>query len=191
MSTLTISKVEDRDDLYYGQYQFQARFFLPEAACLRTLDHDKIDGVIAWRSSWVQLKRQQLGTDVQNNLHTVCDQLNDLKNPYKKIIYQNWIYIYTNSFVDIATLSLGPMTFRGATEVNITHPKNTIGLKNPKHKFRTYIRSHKPTQAQTDSLHAFVDAAGGDVRASPSLKEFLTKDDIHGCRNIKIGRAHV
>ena len=81
----------------------------------------------------------------------------------------------SNSFVDIAALSLGPLTFRGASEVNVTHPKNTIGLKNPRHKFRTYIRSHKPTQDQINSLKAFVTAAGDDIRVSPSLRDFLTK----------------
>lgn len=173
MSTLQISNLEDRDDLYYGQYLYQARFFLREAGCLRKLDHDSIDQALAWRSRWNLTGENLAG--ITTNLHTVCDQLTDLKDPYKKVIYQNWVYVYTSSFADIAKLTLGPLVFRGATRANITHPKNTVGLKNPKHKFRTYVRGHKPTQSQIDSLKAFVDAAGDDIRPSPSLRTFLIK----------------
>ena len=177
MLTLTASKTEDRDDLYYGQFLYQARFFLSDSSCLRKLDHDAIDGAVAWRSRWLRTAEQLAVTTM--DLHTVCNQLNDLKNPYKKVIYQNWVYIYTSEFNDIVKLSLGPMILKGTSQANITHPKNTIGLKNPRHKFRTYIRAHKPTPEQRQHLASFIAAAGEDVRAGPGLKEFLSNPRYH------------
>lgn len=173
MSTLQISNTEDRDDLYYGLYQYQARFWLSEASCLRELDHDKIDKVIAWRHTWLQYRRVSISQGAIEDLHTVCGQLQALENPYKKVIYQNYIYIYTNSTEDIAALGAGPLNLRSTTRVNITHPKDTVGLQNPRHKFRTYVRSHKPTPEQCENLALFISAAGTDVRPSPGLKEFL------------------
>ncbi len=173
MSTLQISKIEDRDDLYFGQYSYQSRFWLPEASCLRELDHNKIDHIIAWRSSWLQTRRGMITDEIKQKLHTVCDQLLALENSYKKVIYTNYVYIYTDSFADIAELSNGPMTLRSVSKANITHPKHTIGLKNPRHNYRTYIRSHKPTPEQTQSLTSFISAAGDDIRPSPGLKDFL------------------
>jgi len=140
---------------------------------LRELDHDKIDQVIAWRHTWLQYRRNSISSDAKEDLHTVCDQLQALPNPYKKVIYQNYIHIYTNSVEDIAALSQGPMVLRGTTRANITHPKDTVGLQNPRHKFRTYVRSHKPTPEQTQNLASFISAAGADIRPSPGLKEFL------------------
>lgn len=177
LSTPMASKLEDRDDLYYGQFSYQARFFLPEASCLRTLDHDAIDSSVAWRSRW--LRTAQALAVITMDLHTVCNQLNDLKNPYKKVIYQNWVYVYTSSFDDIVKLSMGPMILKGTSQANITHPKNTIGLKHPKHKFRTYVRAHRPTAEQKQHLTAFIAAAQEDVRASPGLKEFLGSNKYH------------
>ena len=174
MLTLQISNTEDRDDLYYGQYQYQARFWLAEASCLRELGHDKIDRVIAWRHTWLQYRRNAISEGTKENLHTVCDQLQALPNSYKKVIYQNYIYIYTNSVDDIAALGAGPMNLRSTTEVNITHPKDTVGLRNPRHKFRTYVRSHRPTPEQCENLASFISAAGADLRPSPGLKEFLS-----------------
>jgi len=176
LSILIASKFEDRDDLYYGQFLYQARFFLRESSCLRELDHDKIDRTVAWRDTWVQRTRKPIAADIKNNLHTVCDQLLALKNPYKKVIYQNWVYIYTSSFDDIVSLSLGPMELRSTSQANVTHPKNTVGLKNPRHKFRTYVRAHKPTPEQKQSLASFIAAAGEDVRAGPGLKDFLSNN---------------
>lgn len=173
LSTLQISNKEDRDDLYYGRYQYQARFWLREASCLRELDHNKINAVIEWRRGWLQYRREEMSEGAKENLHTVCDQLLALPNPYKKVIYQSYIYVYTNSVDDIIALSTGPMSLRGTTEVNITHPKDTIGLQNPRHKFRTYIRSHKPSPEQCENLALFISAAGTDIRPSPGLKEFL------------------
>ena len=173
MSTLALSNTENRGDLYYGQYLYQARFYLPEASCLRDLNHKTIEQTITWRIRWDK-RFEDLKIQTQN-LHIVCDQLLALKNPYKKVIYQNWVYIYTSEFNDIVSLSAGPMVLRGTTQVNVVHPKDTIALKNPKHKFRTFIRSHKPTDGQVESLRVFVEAAGDDIRPSPSLNYFLTK----------------
>lgn len=173
MSTLQISNTEDRDDLYYGRYQYQARFWLQEASCLRDLDHDKINEVIEWRRGWLQYRRNEMSESTKEHLHTVCDQLLSLPTPYKKVIYQNYIYVYTNSVEDIVALSAGPLSLRGTAQVNITHPKDTVGLKNPRHKFRTYVWSHKPTPEQMQNLASFVSAAGADIRPSPGLKEFL------------------
>ena len=173
MSTLAPSNTENRGDLYYGQYLYQARFFLPEASCLRDLNHKTIEQTITWRIRWDK-RFEDLKIQTQN-LHIVCDQLLALKNPYKKVIYQNWVYIYTSEFADIVNLSLGPMTLRGTVQVNVVHAKDSVGLKHPKHKFRTFVRTHKPTKEQIYSLSAFVTAAGQDLRPSPSLRDFLTK----------------
>lgn len=167
----------NRDSLYYGKYLYSARFVLKEASCLRKLDHKEIDNVLNFRDLWASKRYRNITFDDRANCHIVADQLINLKNPFKHVIMgNNWLYFYTCNLEDIETLSQGPMK-RIATvgQATVICPKNTIGLKDPKYKFRTYFRSHSPTAQQIRTLDDFIDANREDVKPSIGLQTFFKR----------------
>lgn len=166
-------KVVKKNSLYYGLYQYSAQFYLKEASCLRDLDHDKINKVLSYRAAWTTNRVQDYEQDA---VHQACDCLLAVKNPYKIMVSYNWIYFYTNDVADIDYLSaVSPMTRIGdITTVKITYPKDCVGLRRPKHAFRTYVKSHNPTPEQKESLREFIKNNRKEIKASPALADFLT-----------------
>jgi hypothetical protein len=162
-----------RNKLYYGQFEYSARFHQKEISAIRQLDHQAIDRHIRYRNSWHN--RDVVSDDVKHQLHVTCDHLLLLKNPFKTMISMNWLYFYTNHPQDIDHLAtLSPMHKLGATtKIEITHTSDTIGLKNPRHAFRTYVQGHRPTEHQREHLRDFIQHNREDLRASPGLKDFL------------------
>ena len=166
-------KFQSRDSLYFGKYLYQARFRLTEASCLRITDHSAIDQTLGYQQRYRQL---HVITEIHENLHTVCDQFLGLANDYKKIIYGNWIYFYTNKISDIISLAQGPMHLNPQiSQAEITHDKNTIPLLNPQHQFRTYFRSRQVKEQQFKALREFLDSNREYVKSSSGLKSFFRK----------------
>jgi hypothetical protein len=167
-------KVVKRNSLYYGLYQYSAQFYIKEASALRILDHHAIDKTLDFRTSW---STHHVPHDDRVAVHQACDSLLNIKNPYKTMVSYNWIYFYTNDIRDIDYLiATSQMRHIGEiTTVEITHEKDTIGLKNPKYAYRTYIRSHRPTEQQIESLREFIKHGEQEIRASVGLREFLNR----------------
>lgn len=164
--------IEDRrNSLYYGKFRYVALFYIKEASALRSLDAKSIDRTIAFRNNW----RARIDEHDRRKLHETAVHLTSLSNPYKTNISYNWIYFYTNSTKDIDFLATQTsLTKQGKTrEAVVTHNKDVVGLRNPKHTFRTYIKSHRPEPHQRESLSSFVDNNSAEIRVSPGLRDFL------------------
>lgn len=166
-------EVAKRNSLYYGQFEYGARFYQKEISALRELDHQAIDRHVGYRNTW--RNRDIITSDVIHQLHVTCNHLQSLQNPFKTMISMNWLYFYTNHVEDIDHLAtLSPMKKLGSTtQVEITHARNSIGLKNPRHTFRTYVQSHRPTDHQRGFLRDFLQHNQSELRASQGLKDFL------------------
>lgn len=173
---LTLTKNFDdskRDSPFYGRFQYVARYFLREASCLRTLNHEDIDKTLSYRSSW---KWKEITPEVIQRVHTACDDLLAIADPHKITVTGNWIYFYTNTLTDIQQLSNGVMSQKGPIgRAVITHDKGTIGHKNPKFKFRTYFHSHRPTADQVLQLNNFVSNCQSEIGISPGLRDWLNQ----------------
>lgn len=172
LSTPTIN-FEDvrRDSLYYGQFLYMTRFYLKEASALRKLNHEWITEALSMRSQWGW---KHITPNVTQAAHDACDALLSISNPHKITIYSDWIYFYTNDLADIEKLTQASMIQYGQIgRAVITHNKGTIGHLNPKHKYRTYLRSHKPTQEQVTSLRQLVENSEDEIKISPGLRSWF------------------
>lgn len=128
------------------------------------------------RSMWAW-KHIEINDNIKKNVHTAFDQLKNITNPYKKTVYSNWVYFYTNDVDDINSLTNGPMKQVGSiTQAVITHERGTVGHLDPKYKYRTYFTSHRPTPEQIETFHQFVTNCGDDVKISPGFKEWLNSN---------------
>lgn len=167
-----------RDSFYYGQFRYMARFYLDKASTLRSSSHRDLDRTLDLLSArrW---NAPVVTDDIRENLHTVYDQLENLKNPHKKIIFAKWVYFYTNELQDIDSLSQGPMEMKGSVcEALITHQYGTIGQLNPKYKYRTYFSNHRPTVEQINTFRQFIENCGDEVKISPGFRDWLANQRI-------------
>lgn len=162
-----------RNSLYYGKFEYGARFYQKEISVIRKLDAEVIDESISYRNAW--RNRELITDDMKHQLHATANHLLALKNPFKTMISMSWLYFYTNNPEDIDHLArFSPLQKLGkTTRVEITHARDTIGLKNPQHVYRTYVQSHKPTDHQREFLRDFVKHNKNEIRISPGLKDFL------------------
>ena len=84
-----------KNSLYYGKFEYSARFYQKEISSLRELNHEAIDRNIGYRNQW--RNRDIISDDMRHQLHVTCNHLLELKNPFKTMISMSWLYFYTNT----------------------------------------------------------------------------------------------
>jgi hypothetical protein len=178
--------------LFYDRFEYCLGFYLDEVSCLRHLDHDSIDDTIERRKQWREIAqqrwvngRQKHGVILRRNwkeitektvtdLHALAEQLLTTRAAYKLVVSVNQGYVYTSDLNLIGQLSAMPeLTFKSHTQAQITRPKNTIQLRNPQHKFRTYFCGLKLTTEQKDQIMDFLHNQRDQIRIGPALDRWF------------------
>ena len=171
-----------RDRLFYDHFAYCMYARLPESGCLRKLDHDSIDAVLAMRRRWVNglndyyRSHRHITDDMVDNLHTICDTLLTTQHQYKLVVSSGCMRLYADNtalFAEIlsAVPSLMNVSFSRAV---INRPRNTVKLKDPVHTERSYLREIKLTEQQKRSIGTFL-LNQDSIRLSPSLTRWLTQ----------------
>lgn len=188
-SNLKFKRVE-KDRLFYDRYQYCLGFQLGEVSCLRELDHDYIDLIIARRRQWRQVSIQHWGVGLNKNilarrdreiadetvvdLHTLADTLLNSNTDFKLITSVNNAWIYTNDLQFLETVDgLDFLILKQYTEAQVNRPKDTVRLHNPKHRHRSYLSNQKLTSDEKAHLLNFFVNQQEHIRPSPSLIAFL------------------
>lgn len=166
--------------MYYDQYQYCMRVDLNEAGCLRKLSHEFIDIAIERLRSW--MNPRFVSPQTIQNLHAVCDVLLSAEHAYKLQVNPWGIYVYSNDcslFVNILALPQlddfhRPDSLK-LTQAVVNRPRNTVALKNPQHKYRSYFASRSLSENQKKSIGNFLNVNRDTVRASPGLTHWLAR----------------
>ena len=195
IKTILQFKTIVKDRLFYNRFEYAISFTLDEASCLRDLSHEEIDATIERRKEWRSIamqrwhktgtilgrqhilgrRRKDITEDTVKNLHTIADFLLTTPVDFKLVVSGNSGHIYANDlkFID----RLGQYDFlekTSYTQAQINRPKDTIQLKNPKHKFRSYFKISKITDEQKRNLTNFLHNQQEYVRISPALAHWMT-----------------
>lgn len=151
-------KTEARDRLYYKDYHYAAQFLLINASALRrTLRHDVVDDYIKHREYMSNRWNKAVSKENAQQLHNVCDMFLGFREPYKKMVYHSHIYFYTNCLEDIETAYNHPdIRYFRASKADVCLPKDVVLLKEPKHKYRTYLKERWIPEGQTPVLRKFL-----------------------------------
>jgi len=176
-------KTVSRDRLYFDQYQYCMRVNLVEAGCLRKLGHEFIDQAIARRRAWLiprtglnGMAPRNISEETSKNLHAVCDVLLSTKHKYKLQVHYWGMYMYTNDcalLIDILAVPQPPADSLKLTQAVVNRPRNTIALKNPQHKYRSYFISRSLSDNQKKSIGNFLTVNQDIIRASPGVIKWL------------------
>ena len=185
-------KTIDKDRLFYDQYTYCLGFHLDEVSCLRELNHQYIDVIIERRRQWREISLQRWTNAVQSNkniitrrakditdenvsnLHALTDVLLRSRVDFKLVTSVSSAWIYTNDIKLLEQVSeLNFLICKTYTEAVINRPKNTIRLKNPGHKYRSYLKCVKLTDEEKTHLCNFFTNQQGHARISPALLKWM------------------
>lgn len=155
------------------------------------LDHDSVEDMIQRRKIWRELARKrwmgqkaatilgmaygrEITDDIVENLHALTEMLITAPEEFKLVVSMNQAHVYTNELALIDRLdSMSILDFKTFARAQVSRPKNTVALKNPKYQFRSYFKPANLTAAQKDHLQAFLNNHSANVRVSPALREWL------------------
>jgi len=176
----------------------QAR--MPEASALRKLTHANIDYVIYLRRFWLGSQYtkpmtggypggysltnrekdmiQIISDGIVQDLYTVCDVLAAAdKSQFRHVVSGDLLRVYTNDVALLDRLLRANPTFnsREFTEAVINRPKDTILLKNPHHKYRSYFNRTKLEVAEKKIVTNFLANYQSSIRLSPCLQDWVTQ----------------
>lgn len=174
------------DQLYYGLYQYSARFVLQECWIFRyTTDHDEIDRRLTRQQEWRERLRQRWPADQLNRytatitdaqreaVHAMADFILAIQAPYKIVVENRNMRIYTN---DVQVLNmidqLKYVDRKCYSQTIVDRPRNTVRLKNPRHKYRSYFRETKITPEDRAAITQFLTAQQG-IRIGQGLQDWL------------------
>ena len=184
-----------KDRLFYNRFEYSISFTLDEASCLRNLNHAEIDATIERRREWREVALQRwhhtrtiLGPQSRNilgrrateitdntvkNLHTLAELLLATTVEFKLVVSVAQGHVYTNSLSFIQQINQYDfLSQKYFSQALITRPENTVQLKNPQHRYRSYFKITKLTNAQKKQLTVFL-LNQHLIRLSPALDEWL------------------
>lgn len=179
-----------KDRLFYDQYTYCIGFHLDEVSCLRELNHQHIDIIIERRRQWREISIQrwanannknivtrrakEITDENVENLHTLTDVLLRSRVDFKLVTSVSSAWIYTNDVHLLSRVSeLDFLICKTYTEAKINRPKNTVRLKEPKHQYRSYLRSVKLTDEEKTQLCNFFINQQGHARLGPALLKWM------------------
>jgi hypothetical protein len=180
----TVSK----DRLFYDQYRYCMTAGIRESGGLRRLTHEYIDYVIQIRKEHRDVSYaspswrggQPITQDVVDNLHNFCQILIDTKHQFKLVVEFNNVRLYSNTKQLYQKVLSSKLDFKYTTlkEVIVDRPRDSIRLKNPQYKFRSYFNRAKMTDQQKQSIVQYFNNSTGSrterasIRLSPCLQDW-------------------
>lgn len=184
-------KTVKSDRLFYDQFKYSVSFRLQECWVYRyTFDPVEIDERLTRQQEWRERMQARWPGNGMNRYHSpitdgvrlavkmMADFIKDLKHPHKIIITSNQLRIYTSDLDLLYTVSrLGYITQRKYAEVWVDRPKNTVRIKNPRHKFRSYFKELQITQDDKLALAQFLGNQSG-IRIGAGLKSWLEENPV-------------
>lgn len=176
-------KLTKKDRLFYDCWEYAIGFYLPEASCLRDLDHKIIDRMIERRREWRRHSARKISDSTVESLHTVCEALLTTTYQFKLVVSGSTAWVYTNH-VELIQLvdGLPDLTHKEYSQAVIVRAKNTICLKQSAYTHRSYFKIAKLTTAEKDRLCSFFNNQSEHIRVSPAFEawfkgEFLRLQD--------------
>lgn len=175
MASLDLTTFKDcvRDRLFYDQYEFGYHMHLKGAAALRVLTHDAVSSFIGRRNANARVwRREPINDDWAARLHDMCNILAGFEEPCKRIVYTDWLYVYSNHLRDLESIMAFAVHGHGV-RARVELPRDVVLLENPQHQYRSYFRGRMLNHEQGQVLRRFLLNRGDCYRLTPQLRERL------------------
>jgi hypothetical protein len=165
-------KTVERNQLFFGQYQYCISFFLKNVSVLRDLDPIKILRSIQYRNQWApSVISKKITEEEQHELIQVCDYLLARSHPFKRIVNSHSMYLYTNNPADFKDLNdVGGLVVCNCTQVNVSLQPDAVTLRNPRHSYRTFFRERWLKDHELRNLREYFQSRADQFRLSPGFQ---------------------
>jgi hypothetical protein len=165
-----------RDKLFFDQYRYSMRFKFANSGRMRVLTHDAIDQSVHLAMAMAAFNPNiRVTDDAKSRLLAMCDLLSSITVPYKRIVYSDWQYLYTNDPGFFALIEQVPgVQYVSYSEVEVTKPRDTVVLKESQYQWRTYFRDRWYQPEQTATLVNFVLSRPQQFRITDLQKRRMT-----------------
>lgn len=152
--------LDSRDRLYFDQFEFSIRFKLAHSGRMRSLDSIAIANSCAHARNLNQTMRglPTVSEQQEHCLHSLATQLLTLAHPYKRIVYSDWQYVYTNhvEVFDSIETCRSFLSYISYHQAVINQPRDTVVLKHSKYQYRSYFREAWYSNDQIQTLQQFL-----------------------------------
>jgi hypothetical protein len=166
-------KTVDRNQLFFGQFQYCISFHLAHANVLRALDPIKALRSIQQRNAWAPSAHlgHKISEQEQHDLIQVCDYLLARPNQFKRTVGTHTMYLYTNHPADFKHLNgVGGLVVTGHTQVRVNLQPNAVTLKNPRHSYRTFFRERWLKDHELKNIREYFQTRSDQFRLSPGFQ---------------------
>jgi len=166
-------RAESRSRLYFDQYLYGIRCYVPDALFLRQLDHNYIDELTLYRntravSPW---NRERISEAQVERLHQLCDLLQSSIRPFKKICHVDHLYLYSNDMAFLATVAVHPaVCYRWAGWAQVDQPAGVVLKKDSPFGFRTFFRERYLDSCEFQALTNFLEPRLSRYWPSPAMR---------------------
>ena len=179
-------KTVTNDQLYYGQYQYSASFQLQECWVFRyTTDHKEIDRRLTRQQEWREKMRARWPADSLNryhseisdttraNIHSMADFITGISTPYKIVVENKTMRIYTSDLNIVQAIEYIPfLQRRRYNQVTVNRPRDTILLKKSKHQLRSYFKETRISLEDKQAVTKFLTNQPG-IRIGEGLRTWM------------------
>lgn len=167
-------KPVSRDRLFFDQYRYCMAFRFPESGRMRVLDHKAISQSVLWASQWSVRQRILSDVDTIQRMQDLCDLILSIDVPYKRIVYTDWQYFYTNDPEFFQRLERFPgVGYTWHTEAVIDRPRDTVSLRESNYAWRTYFRERSWRNDQVKILGNFLLSRTDQFAITPNWRRRL------------------
>jgi hypothetical protein len=119
---------------------------------MRTLTHQAIQHSV----NYAAMFRRGPQLDAQRLLD-LCDTINNITVPYKRMVYTDWQYFYTNDPGFFQILQRFPgVGYSYFQQAVVDRPRDVVMLKESNYQWRTYFRERAYNRDQLNTLSRFL-----------------------------------
>lgn len=162
---------------------------MPEAHSLRHYSHDAIDHSIEIRRKWskkINFGGSWSGVGAWNLINVTDEDISDLHDlldfflqdsrDKKTVFSTHYLYFYTNDLDLLQDLSDRISSTNSGKviesyRVDLVGQPGSVGLKDPKHQYRTYFKHRQLSEKQAVTIKRFLDSQT-EIKLSPTLRSW-------------------
>lgn len=141
MTTSLDSQIQPqfRDKLFFDQYRYSMRFRFQHSGRMRVLTSKAIRDSFAYSA---RFRFNEIVTpECIERAVALGDLINAIDVPYKRIVYTDWQYFYSNHTDFFEAIEAMPgVSHVSYSSAEITLPRDTVVLKNSDYPWRTYFK---------------------------------------------------
>ena len=146
-----------RDRLFFDQFRYGMSFRFSESGRMRQLTHEHIRANCDFVNSSMYYHKSRISDHHQELMLKLCDEINSITVPYKRVVYANHQYFYTNNPEIFDRFR----NFQGVgwcayTQAVVDRPRDVVVLKQSDYQWRSYFRDRHYSQDELQVLSRFL-----------------------------------